>query len=42
MTSVDDENCDGDDDVKPSEALIDGTVEKPLEKSSLFCFFCIK
>jgi hypothetical protein len=39
---VDDENCDVDDDVKPNEALIDGAAEKPLEKSSLFCFFCIK
>ena len=42
MTSVDDENCDGEDEVTADEALIEGTEEKPLAKSSLFCFFCIK
>lgn len=41
MTSVD-ENCDGEDDVEVNEALINSATEKTLEKSSLFCFFCIK
>jgi hypothetical protein len=36
----DDEICD--DDMKANDTLMDSTVEKPLAKTSLFCFFCIK